>query len=191
VRKLVYKGVPLVIALLTCMAVASDGVAGNGRPAWDRYEVLVTRNMFSRVRGRPVSRVPDRTAPPVPVAPERYVVLTGIAQQGDASVAFLEDLRSGETWLVRAGEETVRGSVRAVSASGLSYEWEGGTVEVALGETLEGHAGSEEMGFVGATEVSGVEDGGAGVSVPASPVGSSEADLLERLRQRRQEELGE
>jgi hypothetical protein len=175
----------LVLAL-TLLGAAVGDAAGAGGPepteeaTWERYEVLLERNIFARRRGR-TAVASERPEEPPPPTPERYVYLRGVTRVGDEFVAFLEDTRSGQVTQVHAGEEAVRGEVSRVWLGGIGYVQGGGEVEVAVGENLEKSASAQSAGPVAETE---------GGEAATHAAGAPPSDLLERLRQRRQEELG-
>ena len=147
---------------------------------WERYEVLVERNIFSRDRGRPDPRESERESyVPPPPPPERFLLLTGIVKQGDEWLAFLEDARTGAVSKLRVGDGVLEGRVAAITMDSIDYEKDGRIAHVAMGDNLEGGRSSRSGSTVSSPTT----------SAPASSAGSS--NILERLRQRRQRELGQ
>ncbi len=153
---------------------------------WEDYEVLVRRNMFSRQRSPRSVEGPVRPEVVTVEAPspERYVLLRGVVRSGDEFIAFLEDMRTGEVIRARAGDEVVRGRVAEVTLDGVRYVREDTETEVPIGENL------EKSNVSPAAQAAG-EATGSGEQAIVAPETGPAADLLERLRQRRQEELGQ
>jgi len=178
----------LILALLS-MSAALECLAGSdARPSWDSYKTVVTKNIFLRDRGsRRAER--GREAPPPPPPPERFIVLRGTIQQGEDSRAFLEDVRTGKTEVRRPGETLAAGRLGAITLSYIEYECNGAVKRVEIGANLEG-AASLPVAFHEIPEVLN------GTAMPAAPTASGEppsaeeAAILERLRQRRQNEGG-
>ena len=145
---------------------------------WERYEVLVERNIFSRQRGRR-DRAAEGIVTPAPPPPERSVVLTGVVKQGEECTAFLEDARTGTVSKVRVGDSVLEGRVAAITMDSIDYEKDGRVAHVAMGGNLEGGGSARSAGAASSTTTS-------------APTGTAEpSDILERLRQRRQRELGQ
>lgn len=169
-------------------AAWSDPGPGDSPDSWDAYKVLFEQNMFLRNRGR----VPEQPQPARPVAPrpERRIVLTGIAQQGDEPLAFLEDVRTGLTIRASIGDPLADGRVKEITLDHLVYEKEGEAVEVTIGSSLAGSAATAPP-VLGEGEYE--EAPGAAAPAEASPSRGtgSEAAIVELLRQRRLKELGE
>lgn len=174
------------LCVLTVTA-AFPGALRAGEPAtdvrpWKRYEVLVERNVFSRDRGRAAK---PASAQPAAVTPASYLILKGVAQDGDRFVAFLENLQ-GVTTKVTVGEKLAGAEIVAVSLDGLTYRQGAETRKIEIGERL---GGSPPSGGVGPAPTGGAKR----PSRPAasgSKAGGSEADILDRLRRRRMRELG-
>ena len=170
----------LALALLGGLTGAAPGAAGPEEQPWSDYEVLVERNMFSRVRGpraaRPEERV-QREAPP----PERFIFLRGIVRRDGESTAVLEDMSTGRIMQVRSGDPVLEGRIGEVTLDEITYlGTDGNEVTVPLGRNLEAgsvvpSAGEPEAGAPAARET---DEGEA-------------SDILERLRQRRMRELGQ
>src|SRR5690606_24504173 len=90
----------------------SAATAGESARPWERYEVLVQRNLFSRQRAGTSSSVPTMPRPPVrndddddtpPVSGNPWV-LAGTAILNSDRIAFVEDIRTGAVLRVREGD---------------------------------------------------------------------------------------
>jgi len=141
---------------------------------WEGYEILVTRNIFSQVRGRRALE-----AQPQEPDPERFVYLRGVMRRAQGFVALLEDTRSGQVISCRSGDHVVRGEVKEVTLDGIRYVQDGAEVAVSVGENLE----------KGAPAVASGQAAGSAQEAPR-PASGAAADALEKMRQRRQQELG-
>ncbi len=171
------------------------GPSGGGEPAppagekafGDRYAVLIERNIFSRNRpqryvpaGQPPRERTEMKAAPPP--PEESLALTGVVRQEGVYTAFIEDLRTGSTIKARVGDAVARGKISGMSLDGLTYELEGKSAALGIGKTLAGGASSPSRA-PGAAKASGEK-----AAAEASPSGAA-TDVLERLRQRRAQEM--
>ena len=165
----------VMMVLLTVLPAASASQGGSSTSSYDRYRVLTERNIFSRDRGQRREAAPKITQP-TPPSPERCIVLKGIAQQGQDLVAFLEDTRTGVTTRARTGDSVARGRLKNITLDRVEYELEERVTAARIGEGLTGAAPASETGPVVA---------------PAAAGKDSEAAILERMRQKRREELGE
>ncbi|HEY3320908.1 MAG TPA: hypothetical protein VGP72_10625 [Planctomycetota bacterium] len=155
-------------------------------PGWDRYKILVERNVFSktRTRGRYEDRpaeVQEKPAAPPPT-PERDFQLRGIVQKDGQLVAFIENAAAKTIQPLRTGESIARGKVGAITLDNIEYVCDDQPIVVSVGQTLEGAAA------VAPASVPAGRD--AGTTGPAASTGSPEVDsIVERLRKRRQEEM--
>ena len=153
--------------------------------SWDKYKVLIDRNVFCRDRARRPgpSAASGRPAPP----PESYITLKGVAQVGSRFVAFLEDAHGG-TRRVSVGDEVAGGKIKQITLDGLDFEKAAETKNVAVGGRLaagpapaSGRARSASPGPAAASGPS---------RAPTRVQKGAEAAILERLRQRRMRETG-
>jgi hypothetical protein len=153
--------------------------AGRGRP-WERYEILVERNIFSRSRGGPRAGDEEPAERPAP-RPEEFVYLRGVVCLDGRALAVVEDMRSGRIRRLRAGDALLRGAVGRVGLRGMEYVRDADSVMIAVGDNLARSASP--------APASGAEQAGAPPAADEAPGGAG--DILERLRQRRLRELGQ
>jgi hypothetical protein len=108
--------------------------------AWADYQIIVSRNIFSRDRGRrgPIGPNIDFRRPPEPPSGDNYVVLTGTLVQGDLHLALFEDGRTGQTSMVAEGHPYLNGTVVSISLDHVEYRTEQGLRTVAIGQNLRG-----------------------------------------------------
>lgn len=174
------RSLPLSLALVLCLgfvATARAELLKAPAQSWDTYKVLSERNIFLRDRSRP----DRRTAPPAPVyPPEHFILLRGIVRQGDQYIAFLEDTRNRTTSKARVNDPVAQGRIAHLALDYLEYEKNNKTVKVEMGKTLEGPA------MAGPS----VESSSPAIAAPVESSGTSgQGSALERMRQRRQQEL--
>jgi hypothetical protein len=162
------------VLILGAVGSAAASAQTAERP-WDPYEILVTRNIFSQVRGRRALEAQRQEEP----NPERFVYLRGVMRRAQGFVALLEDTRSGQVISCRSGDHVVRGEVKEVTLDGIRYVQDGAEVAVSVGENLE----------KGAPAVASGQAAGSAQAAPR-PASGAAADALEKMRQRRQQELG-
>jgi hypothetical protein len=183
----------LVIMLgLTVMTVGWGAAAHSGEiveKKWADYSIITERNIFSRQRGRS-DALPgtDQGSPRASARPEAsYWVLRGISRQGGKYWAFMEDQRSGRMAKAAAGDAIAAGRIERLTLDRVHFAGAGGTISVAIGQTLEGGGASP------ASEATGFSMPRAATGSTAQPAkGSAPAgadDLIQRLKARRQQQL--
>ncbi len=141
--------------------------------------------MFSRqrvpVRQQQQMEERPRTIP----NPESYLLLKGIAQENSQFVAFVEDKRTGSVLRLRQGDPVARGLVKSLNLDSLEYEFQGKTIAVHMGSDLEGGFGAVTASDLASFTPSAAPAAG---STPAPT--ADEAEILQRLMQQRQQEMG-
>lgn len=148
-------------------------------PSWERYQILVQRNIFSKERGRAQeerrerTREPEKEAAPVAVPPgpkpEADIQLIGILQKDGELVAFLENNKTGAVQAIRQGGAIARGTISTITLDSIDYSYDGSVSTVSIGKNLEG-----------------------GVAVQSADAAKKEAgenSILERMRKKRLEDL--
>lgn len=140
----------------------------------DAYQLLVERNIFDRNR-----RVyhPSARASTSSTGVQNPFTLTGLVREHGTYSAFIEDSRSGTTTKYELGDSVGGGKISAVGLDHIDFTQDGRTMSIALGQTLAGTT-------PGPTEMAG----SSGASPTTGPSGNIQ-DILERLRQRRLQEL--
>ncbi|MEX1016441.1 MAG: hypothetical protein WDZ31_06825, partial [Phycisphaeraceae bacterium] len=172
--------------LLPCTLAPGAFAQGDTAAAADRYQLLIDRNIFSSTRSarpepRPTPRDDPRPTPPpresTPPDPGRDMVLRGMAMRGDDAVALIE-ADDGTLHRLAVGDTLAGRTVTAITLDRLQLQHHGDTHAIVAGQTL--------TGDTAARPVRSGSDGGS-----ASDGDSPDArSLLERLRQRRQQQLG-
>ncbi|MCL5282591.1 MAG: hypothetical protein M1376_22115 [Planctomycetes bacterium] len=154
---------------------------------WAKYNIILDRNMFSRERvpSRPQDAVAER--PKVVPNPESYLLLKGVVQENNQFLAFVEDKRTGTVLRLREGDSVARGTVKSLTLDGLQYQFQDKTISVSLGSDLEGGSGA-----LTASDLASFSSMAApAASSPGSSAPSAdEAEILKRLMEQRQQQLG-
>ncbi len=186
-------------------SVLPGRVAAQGS-SWDRYRVLVDRNIFLRDRASGRYRGPSApTTAPVRDS-DRSIVLTGIGWRDGEILAFFEDTRTETTTRIAIGQPVGKGVVRAITLDTVEYEREGTLSRIDVGSALQGgrfvretvarsppatsQPSSAPAPTTEPTEVSSQpapEEASPPLASPAS--GGDESDILRQMRQRREQEL--
>ena len=175
-------------ALLVASSAYASGTEPAQRPAsQDDYKLVVTRNIFVRERGsRRADDASQRT--PAPASrPERYIALRGIVSEGAEFVAFLEDVRTGATSVLRTGDAIASARLSTITRDYIECESDDGTRRVEVGQTLEGEA-SSPVALHELTEALGSAGPPSAETSSGATSVAEDAAVLERLRQRRQSE---
>jgi hypothetical protein len=157
---------------------ASAGGAKDSQESLSDYRIIWERNVFLSTRRAAPVRVPG-TRTPQPSDPRSNWVLRGVLAQHGGYVAIFENTASGQTMLVRPGDELLGSSVSRITLDGVVLD---GKDRVTVGSTM-----------LGARPV-------AGVAVSTSPSGGDGGDgggagdaggesVLERLMRRRAMEV--
>jgi hypothetical protein len=177
--------IPLLLlsALLECAAYAGQEPA-----SWEEYRVVVAKNIFVRNRSSRREEGPVRQPAPPPPA-ERYIVVRGAVQQGKESLAFLEDVRTGTTSVLRAGDAVASGHLTTITLDYVEYESDGVTRTVKIGQNLEADVPSP-MSLSASSEAVGSSPVPLSGMAEGEPTSEAAATIMERLRQRRQEQVG-
>ena len=203
-------GTKLLLAAVAAWALAavSPLPAAGAEDSWDKYAVLVERNMFRRDRRRP-QPLGAASTQRAERDSDRGVVLTGIARRGAEFVAFFEDTASNATSKIRLGQAIGKGKVKAITLDGVEYEREGLVRKIGIGWSLVGSITTmpaERTPSSAPAQPQGPSvNGGEPTTSPtqpttkpavaapgASPGGASDSDItdiLERMRRRREQEL--
>jgi hypothetical protein len=197
-------------------AAPKPPAAGGGK-SWENYRLLNERNIFLRNRRR--WRPPRAASTPpirrVVFDSDRDIALTGISRRDGEYVAFFEHIASGATTRMRVGEVVGKGRIKAITLDGIEYERGDFVSSIQIGRTLTGAiaaivvtptlptmaarpAGTAAPSGPprrreGPTTASTQPTTQPGAAPAPSPSGGgkddSMADILKRMRERRDREL--
>jgi len=158
---------------------------------WNKYELILERNMFSRQRGPRVreERNEERREVAMP-NPESYFRLRGIVQEDGRFIAFVEDTRSNSVLKLRQGDSVARGTIKGLTLDTVEYQLGDQVTTVRLGFDLEGGQGAVTMNEL--MQWSQTAAPAATATTPASEAPTGEAaDILKQLMERRRQEMGQ
>ena len=176
------------VVLLGLLAAVA-AVPAQNRPApatdnsWDSYQIVITRNIFSKDRTAlemSTARRASEYSRPAPKA-EDCLTLTGVVQRGGVCVAFLEDSRTGETTMVTSGGPVADGVLRSVSLDQVEYVGSTRTRIAKVGETLGDAPSTQPTTMQSAT-------GPAAESRSTEPAESPEDAILRKMKERLERE---
>lgn len=182
------------------------------RESFDRYQVLLSNNIFVRDRARWAPKGPISAGPAL--TPEEATALRGIVRQGEDEEAeyfvFLEDLRTQQTTELRVGDPVCSGKLANPTLESVDYFKNGVAKRIEIGQNLTGkeavapappaedqpaRAGgpggppaSAEGGGNAPNSQAVVQGGGASPAAKGPPL--SPEKLAEQMRQKRLKELG-
>ena len=176
----------LASAVVLTAAAARCREAGEDPGSWDRYKVIVERNIFLPERSRAAQKP---TAPVVQRRLQSEVFLAGVATRGDERVAILEDRRARTTSRLRVGDETPRGRITSITLDHIVCEKDQESCEVKVGARVESVSSEEAAGEEQAGSEADSTTEGENRARPSDETDGSSGDILERMRQRRQREL--
>jgi hypothetical protein len=164
--------------------VQPSGTSGRPLPIPREYMVLMTRSMFVRghiaeaghVGGHNASLTSSNpTTAPSLLREENGLVFNGVTQTSRSIDALVEDTSTGRVMTVHTGDAIARGTVGKITLDSLEYVRDGHVTTVQIGQNFSGAEGDVSLS--------------PATSMPAGS-GASPEDILERLRQKRLQELG-
>ncbi|MHC4712031.1 MAG: hypothetical protein ACYTAN_02005 [Planctomycetota bacterium] len=188
IERLVSTLLALTVCLVPLSTARSDEDPPEASPR-ERYKVIVERNIFlperPRATARPAVAVPE-------YRPEGDLVLTGVIQEGEQHVAFLEHVHTRVTSRVRAGDAVARGRISEIALDHVEYEMGEHTGRVELGQRLDSALPADPSAGTPETPTAEDTEGEGDAEAPAIPSSDrSDKAVLERMLQRRQKELRE
>ncbi|MFW5863874.1 MAG: hypothetical protein ACOCVT_00340 [bacterium] len=158
----------------------------DSQSGFSEYREIMENNIFD------ASRQPRREAPPPrptpPPAPRvDKIQLVGAMVTEDSAIAFFESNMSEARGPKRADEKLDDLTLGQISTSGVEFHKGDETLNLAIGQALE-RAEGEAWKNTGEIEIK--RDAPASTSTKEAPIqADSPSDLLQKLRERRQQEL--
>ncbi len=180
-------------------AAVSASLRGGGTvPPMPRdYSIFNYRSLFMRGRvpaaGRDSSRSresssSDRTFDGFKT-PEEAFVFNGVTQTDEGAEAFIENLSTKKVSLVRVGQSIATGKITGISIHTLQYTAGGKSIRIEIGQNLAGVV-AEPSTAVSTASTTQPADAPAGMPGASPPIPGGTDDILERMRKRREAELG-
>ncbi len=160
--------------------------------SWASFNIILTRNIFSRTRTAPRPERIDDTPRPTPVMrnPEAYFVLKGVVQENDDFYAFIENSQTGENLQLRRGDPVARGTIKTLTLDGLEYQIEGkDPAVVRVNCDLEGGTGVLTTNQM--FELASVPSSSTSPSGQSSEDSPEAAEILKRLMEQRKRQMGQ
>jgi hypothetical protein len=174
-----------------------------------RLGVISQRNIFLRDRRRyvppalvapPSTQPTSRPAAAAPAPPRPAYRLMGVASRDDQFVAYFEDAAADRLLEIQAGQELAGGIVTAVTIAGVTHREGEKITRMRVGEGLGTAPGvawrpppraPSTGGSTSTTQASPPGSPPSAARPPSStpPASGDVADILERLRRRREQEL--
>jgi len=155
---------------------------------WAQYNIILDRNMFSRTRQKPLLPGEMVERPKVVPNPESYFLLKGVAQEDSQFIAFVEDKRTGSVLKLREGDTVARGLVKSLNLDGLQYQFQDKTIPVTMGSDLEGGSGALTASDLASFSATAAP---AASSTGSAPPSADEAEIIKRLMEQRQQQIGQ
>lgn len=188
----------ILILAMAAGACAAETASPTSMPAsnlasWDSYKLLLTRNIF--LRDRTAYQPGERRMEPA-TRGDSPIVLTGTIVQGNDRTAFFEDTGSGRTLRVFEGQNVANAKLTSISIDRVELSSGGAMRAIQVGQTLAG-ANYEASTAPPAASTAASSQPSSSASgqpqptqaQPSSGAPASANDLLERMRQRRLQEL--
>jgi hypothetical protein len=128
-------------AALAAPAAAAPAAAKTpAQESFDKYQVLLSNNIFVKDRARWRPRGPGAAGPPL--TPEEATALRGVVRQGEGAnvtyFVFLEDVRTHETTKMRVGDPVCAGKLVNPTLDSVDYLKNGVAKRIEVGENLTG-----------------------------------------------------
>ena len=162
-----------------------------GQDSWEKYQIILQRNIFSRRRGPITQRRTEQARSTFTRNRELYLVLKGVVQQDVTFIAFIEDTQSNSTLRLVEGDSVAKGIVKNFTLDSIEYQLEGKTITVAVGRDLEGGIGTLPMSTL--LELSASSSSPNDPNAPAKEPAPSEdeVEILRKLMEQRKQQLGQ
>jgi hypothetical protein len=183
-------GMVALFLLVLGASVGSAETAASSRPSQTSaprsqgdYAVLSQRNIFLSTRRKPRPTMPPTSRPaPPPLDPAADWVLRGVFARKGQCVAMMENGSSAQTSVVTRGETVFGRKIAEITLDGIRLDQESGAdLWIRVGQTMNGSGSTPPKATVMAPV-------GSGPASPTAPESGDAMSILERLRQRRQQE---
>lgn len=157
----------------------------SGQYRYERYQVISHQNMFSRNR-----RSAQTASEAAAQAPKRSVVLSlyvlkGVAVNRSVKVAFVEEEVSGESFRAQIGTRIMDSVIEDIQFGYVTVDQNGLTRVIHVGESF---GKKETLTDIPADQIEQQKPGEETDQEDGST--SEESDILKKLMERRQSELG-
>jgi len=187
----------LVIVFILQFAFVGHGEqAEQNKRSKDSYSIVIQRNIFSKNR----STSQTASYQPRPVDPNTIkkpdisfvYILRGVAIDSKKKTAFLENQSNGEFFQVYPDEQIDGMVIKEIRDDRVVFEKDGKKLDIFVGMDLSGQIASTqsyESGGSSASSSSGSTSTSAS-SGSTSPPSADEAEILRKMMERRNQQLG-
>lgn len=174
----------LVLLSGNMMVFSSEESVATGN-SYDDYKVIFERNIFSKDRlpPRETKNGSERARTTQVLA---IYILRGIAAQQDQKIAFIEEQISGQSMKAEIGAEVLNGRITDIKYDRVAFEENGQIKYIKVG----GEFGKTETTVV-VTASEELQETSAEEKPAEASNGGGESDILKKLMERRQAELGQ
>lgn len=159
------------------------------RPLGSDFVVLKHRSIF--IHGQQTHGLDDESPHRetyAVVRPESMLVFNGVARVNDQLAAFFEDTSTHDVIVRRENDALAQGHITHITLDSVDYDANGHTTHIAIGQSLDGGYGG---GSLANQPTGGFSNGSSSSSASSSSSSGAGSDsVLERLRRRRQQEMG-
>jgi len=169
----------------------SQNAAVSKKDVWENYQIILQRNIFSRLRSPRVDRSQrQRMDSPPPPNPETYHILKGVVQENGVFIAFIENTQLGKILRLHEGDTVARGKVSNFNLDTIEYHFEDRKITVSMGNDLEGGKGTVTLNQMYELSQSYTPTS-QGAAEKSSAPSADEAEILKQLMERRKQQLGQ
>lgn len=178
----------------------SSSFSGVWQPeSFSDYQVIIKNDLLKPLGWQETVYTPP---PPEPVvqrgikqerrAPTNDLVLTGIVRLGAAPTALVEDASKGEAYFLREGDKLKDYIVEAIGEESITLANESSRIVVALGsKTNYGSNGRVLISEMTDGQTTGDSVESTDEKTASSDEGTANMSLIEQMKARRREELGQ
>ena len=185
------------IATVMVLLIGGSAFCIAAPTAPETYQILQQRSIFSRERARaPRTWTPPPAPKPTSAGPAEVPVFTGAVYDETECVALLEDPQSRAVTTLHVGQIVPQGRIEAIT---LDYIMVRPTADaeprrIEIGHTLTGELAQALASPIAPASTAPADAGATTTATTAAtpgspPLGGGGGDLIERMRQRRMQEL--
>ena len=165
---------------------------------YQKYGILVERNIFSRNRTRETDKRDEKPKNVVQQSAHEEFVLRGISRWSKEYVAFLENTHYSQTKMYRIGDSVAEGKIKNITLDYVEFETKTNVKKVEIGKNMQGEIYTPSASFDDLIDQTGIlSDQTKTSSEPATTTDSDagaenpeeQNDILKKLLEKRKEEL--
>jgi hypothetical protein len=128
----------VIAAMVALLALPAAAQAQRSDAYTSRYGMLSERNIFLKDRAHPSTK-PAPSTQSSRRDPERSVRLAGVVVENDGLRAYVENSSIGTMARLAVGDSIARGKIAAIEIDGVSYESNGHTTWIEIGNDFANH----------------------------------------------------